>query len=159
MRLANDRATSSLVLGSFALFVLVFAASFGYTMQSYDAYLDAKALDATVTGYEIHESDDEPTLTVTVRVHNPTQRPIVLKAADLTATVGDRAVGREQPGGFAETTIAPQATETIRVPFWLYDTSASTLEPVRSGDLEIGGFFDALIVDRQFEIDVTDETR
>lgn len=159
MPLSQDRATSSVVLGSFALFVLVFAASFGYTMQSYNAYLDAKPLDATVTGYEFQESNDESTLAVTVRVHNPTQRPIVVDGADLTGTIGDRKVAREQPSEFPETTIEPGATETVRVPFWVYEQSESTLDRLRSGDVEIGGFLEARVVDRRIEIDVTNDTR
>jgi LEA14-like dessication related protein len=158
MPLDNDRATSSMVLGSFALFVLVFAASFGYTMQSYDAYLDAKPLDATVTGYELQESTDEPTLAVTVRVHNPTQRPIVVEGADLTGTIGDRKVARERPSEFPAKTIEPGTTETVRVPFWIYEHSESTIERLRNDDLDVGGFLEARVVDRKIEIDVTGES-
>lgn len=156
---ANDRATSSLVLGSFALFVLVVAATFGYTMQSYDAYLDAKPLDATVTGYELQESADEPTLAVTVRVHNPTQRPIVVEGADLTGTIDDRKVARERPGEFPAETIEPGTTETVRVSFWVYEQSESTIEGIRNDELEIGGFLEGRVVDRKIELDVTEGER
>jgi hypothetical protein len=152
----DNRGTSTLVLGSFLVFAVLFAASFGFTMQAYDGFLAAKSTEASVTGYDLERTATGRTMTVSVEVRNPANHRIVIEEPHLRGSLGDRHVGREAPGP-AHRSVGPKETRTVEFELRLFNESDRTIQEILDENATVSGYLEARIVDKPLEIDVTSQ--
>lgn len=155
MNVAPDSGSNRLVVASFVLVLVVAVVTFGYTWQGQMAFLQRDDITATATSAEVTAVDDG-TVTVRIRVHNPTSKPVRILGGTIFGRLDGTDVIREGTGAVPEAPVPAGGSRTLTVEctFVERDPGQATIERIRDGDLQVVGLLSMRMVDKRFDVQV-----
>jgi len=156
MNVSTGSGSNRLVIASFVLVFAVAAVTFGYTWQGQMAFIQRDDVTATATAYEV-TSVENGTVTVRVRVDNPTSKPVTILGGSLFGKLDGEDVVREGTGAVPSERVPAGGSRTVTVEchFVDRDPSGATVERIRDGELRVVGLLSVRMVDQRFDVEVS----
>jgi hypothetical protein len=156
MNVAPGSGSNRLVVASFVLVFVVATVTFGYTWQGQMAFIQRDDVTATATSAEV-TSVDEGTVTVRIRVHNPTSKPVRIQGGSIFGRLDGEDVIREGTGAVPDERVPAggSRTMTVECTFVDRDPDQETIDRIRNGDLRVVGLLSVRMVDKRFDVEVS----
>lgn len=147
-----------LATASFVFVFVLAAVTFGYTWQGQMAYMQRDSVTATATGYSVSSADGDESVAVTIRVENPTSKPIQVRYGNVMGNLGDEQVVRSSSLSALPVRVpaGEERTVTVDCRFVGEEQSEDTVARIRDGDMRVSGQLDAYIVDKKISVEVDD---
>lgn len=156
MNVSTGSGSNRLVVASFVLVFVVAAVTFGYTWQGQMAFIQRDDVTATATSYEV-TSEEDGTVTVRIRVDNPTSKPVTIQGGSLFGKLDGENVVREGTGAVPTERVPAGASRTVTVEcqFADRDIRQVTVQRIRDGELRVVGLLTVRMVDKRFDVEVS----
>ena len=151
--------TQTLLLGVFAVLLLVSAGAFAFTFESQLAWQHRDAVTTAVTDVRVVAGGETSDVAVNVAVENPTGRAVTLVDAALVVYDGaspfedDRPLSVPRTASVPRTTVPAGATETVTVTARV-ENETRARRAIARGDATPSGTFEMELRGRGFSVDV-----
>lgn len=147
-----------LVVGSFVLLVALTGVGFGFTAANHVTYLQRGEITGDVTAYSVADGDRRA-VRVTVRVENPTVRPVtVTRPTGFEAFLAGQRVAEGGTPTYDPVTVPARGSVTRTVLLYPTDEGdqrwAAVRGAVRDGTLTVAGRFEGRLADERITVAV-----